>query len=94
MVQTYEVELVEEGRTIRVPADTSILEAAEEQGLDLPYQCRMGVCGVCCGRQLDDAEVEQNEGMFLTEAEKAEGYVLTCIGRPRSDLTLRTGDSP
>ena len=94
MVESYEVELVEEGRTIRVPADTSILEAAEEQGLDLPYQCRMGVCGVCCGRRLDDAEVEQNEGMFLTEGEKDEGYVLTCVGRPRSDLKLRTGDSP
>lgn len=94
MADTYEVELVEEGRTIEVPRDAAILEAAEELGLDLPYQCRMGVCGVCCGRQLDDADVEQSEGMFLTEGEKEEGYVLTCIARPRSDLRLRTGDSP
>ncbi|MFB6360937.1 MAG: 2Fe-2S iron-sulfur cluster-binding protein [Halobacteriales archaeon] len=94
MVESYEVELVEEGRTIEVPGDTAILEAAEEQGLDLPYQCRMGVCGVCCGRRLDDADVEQTEGMFLTEGEKDEGYVLTCIARPRADLRLRTGESP
>jgi ferredoxin len=94
MVESYEVELAEEGRTIEVPRDTAILEAAEEQGLDLPYQCRMGVCGVCCGRRLDDADVEQSEGMFLTEGEKDEGYVLTCIARPRADLRLRTGESP
>ena len=94
MVETYEIELVEEGRTIRVPRDRSILETAEEQGLELPYQCRMGVCGVCCGRRLDGGEVEQSEGMFLTEAEQAEGYVLTCLGKPRSDLKLQTGDSP
>jgi ferredoxin len=94
MVESYEVELAEEGRTIEVPRDTAILEAAEEQGLDLPYQCRMGVCGVCCGRRLDDADVEQSEGMFLTEGEKDEGYVLTCIARPRADLRLRTSESP
>lgn len=94
MVETYEVELVEEGRTITVPRDQSILETAEEKGLELPYQCRMGVCGVCCGRRLDDGEVEQSEGMFLTPAEMEEGYVLTCIGKPRSDLTLKSGESP
>ncbi len=94
MAESYEVELVEEGRTIEVPRDTAILEAAEEQGLDLPYQCRMGVCGVCCGRRLDEADVEQSEGMFLTGGEKDEGYVLTCIARPRADLRLRTGESP
>lgn len=94
MVETYEIELVEEGRTIQVPADTAILEAAEEQGVDLPYQCRMGVCGVCCSRRLDDGTVEQSEGMFLTGGEKDEGYVLTCIGRPQGDLRLRVGESP
>jgi ferredoxin len=94
MPETYEVELVEEGRAIQVPRDTAILEAAEKQGLELPYQCRMGVCGVCCGRRVDDGEVDQSEGMFLTGGEKAEGYVLTCIGRPRGDLRLQIGESP
>lgn len=94
MVETYEVELVEEGRTITVPRDQSILEAAEEQGLELPYQCRMGVCGVCCARRLDDEAVEQSEGMFLTPKEMEDGFVLTCIGKPRADLRLKTGESP
>lgn len=94
MVDTYTVELPREGRTIEVPAGTSILEAAEHHGLSLPYQCRMGVCGVCCGKRLADGEVDQREGMFLSEAEKAEGYVLTCIGKPRSDLRLLTDESP
>lgn len=94
MPETYAVELVEEGRTIEVPRDTAILEAAEARGLSLPYQCRMGVCGVCCGRRLDGGEVDQGEGMFLSAAERDAGYVLTCIGKPRSDLRLLTGDSP
>lgn len=94
MVETYTVELPREGRTIDIPADTSILEAAEAHGLSLPYQCRMGVCGVCCGMRSAGGEVEQAEGMFLSESEKEAGYVLTCIGKPRSDLRLLTDESP
>jgi len=94
MVETFEVEFVDLGRTIEVPADTPILEAAEERGLDLPYQCRMGVCGVCSALRLETGEVDQVEGMFLSSGEKDEGYVLTCVARPRSDLKLRSNTGP
>lgn len=94
MVETYTVELVDRNETLEVPANKSILEAAEEVGIDLPYQCRMGVCGVCCAMRETDCEVDQTEGMFLSESEKEEGYVLTCIGKPLSDMKIRTDESP
>ncbi|MGM0604159.1 MAG: 2Fe-2S iron-sulfur cluster-binding protein [Halobacteriota archaeon] len=94
MTDTYEVEFVNEDRTIEVPADKPILEVAEEVGIDLPYQCRMGVCGVCSARLVGDGEVDQTEGMFLSDSEKADGYVLTCIARPRSDLRLDSSSGP
>lgn len=94
MSGTHTVELVEEGVTLEVPEDQSILEAAEEAGLDLPYQCRQGMCGVCCARRVGEGDVDQLGGMFLTEAEREEGYVLTCIGEPRSDLRLETESGP
>lgn len=94
MVEYYDVEFVDEGRTIQVPEDKPILEAAEEAGIDLPYQCRMGVCGVCSALRVEEGEVEQVEGMFLSPSEKDEGYVLTCVAEPRSDLTLRSRESP
>ncbi|WP_101296793.1 2Fe-2S iron-sulfur cluster-binding protein [Halegenticoccus soli] len=93
MVETYEVEFVDEGLTIEVPEDTPILEAAEESGLDLSYQCRMGVCGVCSGLIIE-GEVDQTEGMFLSDGERAEGYVLTCIAKPLSDLKIETNTGP
>ncbi|MDQ2056204.1 2Fe-2S iron-sulfur cluster-binding protein [Halobellus sp. H-GB7] len=94
MVEYYDVEFVDEGRTIQVAEDKPILEAAEEAGLDLPYQCRMGVCGVCSAMRVEEGEVEQVEGMFLSDSEKEEGYVLTCVAKPRSDLKLRSHESP
>ncbi|ARS89553.1 2Fe-2S iron-sulfur cluster-binding protein [Natrarchaeobaculum aegyptiacum] len=93
MVETYTVEFVDENRTIEVPEDKPILEAAEEAGLRPSYQCRMGVCGVCSAMLLE-GEVDQSEGMFLSDSEQEEGYVLTCIAKPRSDLRLRTDESP
>lgn len=94
MVETYSVEFVDEGRTIEVPENKPILEAAEEAGLKPPYQCRMGVCGVCSAMIVEEGEVDQTEGMFLSDSEKEEGYALTCIAKPRSDLQIRTDESP
>lgn len=94
MVETYEVEFVDLGKTIQVPENKPILEAAEEMGIDLPYQCRQGVCGVCSALRVEDGEVDQMQGMFLSPGEKDEGYVLTCIATPSSDLKLKANASP
>lgn len=94
MVETHEVEFVDKGITIDVPENQPILEAAEEAGLDLPYQCRMGVCGVCSALRIEHGEVDQTQGMFLSEAEREEGYALTCIAKPRSDLKIRSNTAP
>ncbi len=94
MVEYYTVEFVDEGRTIEVPSNRPILEVAEESGMDLPYQCRMGVCGVCSALRVEEGEVEQTQGMFLSTSEKEDGYALTCIAKPRSDLKLKTSQGP
>lgn len=94
MVKTYEVEFVDEGVTIDVPEHKSILDAAEEFGLQVPYRCRKGICGVCCAEREGDGSVDQTRGMFLSSSEKDDGYTLTCITTPESDLQIRTDSAP
>ncbi|QIN84591.1 2Fe-2S iron-sulfur cluster binding domain-containing protein [Rubrobacter tropicus] len=75
--------------TIQVTGDDYILEAGEEAGLDLPYDCRAGVCTTCVGKLLE-GKMDQEEGEALEEDELQEGFVLLCIGHALSDCAIRT----
>jgi ring-1,2-phenylacetyl-CoA epoxidase subunit PaaE len=61
----------------------TILEAALEKDIDLPYSCQAGMCTACLGKCLE-GEVKMDEDDGLTEKEISEGYVLTCVSRPLS----------
>ena len=65
------------------PQDT-ILQSALDQGIDLPYSCQSGLCTACRGKALS-GKVKLDEEEGLSQSERAEGYVLTCVGRPLTD---------
>ncbi|MBI3560862.1 MAG: CDP-6-deoxy-delta-3,4-glucoseen reductase [Gammaproteobacteria bacterium] len=69
------------------PEDT-VLHAAQRVGIDLPYGCRNGLCGMCKARLLSGQIHYRQEAAGLTETERAEHYILCCSAQPRSDLTL------
>jgi ferredoxin len=72
------------------PPDATILDAAEEAGVDdLPYSCRAGACAACAGK-ISRGTVDQGDQAFLTEQQKKEGYCLTCVSYPTSDVVLET----
>lgn len=91
--KTYLVNLFNAERNLNVSiscsADKSILEAAEEANIELPYSCRAGSCSACLGK-LSFGSVDQADQSFLDNFQVESGYVLTCVAHPTSDLSINT----
>ncbi|MGW3951489.1 PDR/VanB family oxidoreductase [Streptomyces sp. NPDC004752] len=78
----FEVELRRSGRTVTVPADSSVLAAVRAELPDTAYSCAQGFCGTCQQRVLE-GEVEHRDEL-LTDAERADS-MLICVSRARGD---------
>lgn len=61
----------------------SILDAALQQGADLPYACKGGVCATCRAK-LIEGQVEMDTNYALEEDELRAGFILTCQSHPRT----------
>ncbi len=69
--------------SFEMSAKQTILEAALKQGLDAPYSCQGGICSSCLARITSGSAV-MKKNSILTDAEIAEGLVLTCQAHPTS----------
>ena len=79
---TYKVTLLSTAENINVtidcPDDKFILEAAEDNNIELPYSCRAGSCSTCLGK-VTSGTIDQPDQTFLDEDQTGAGFILTCV---------------
>ncbi len=68
---------------IIVEAGTTILDAAIDAGLDVPYACTGGSCCTCRAKTIEGS-VEMEVNYALTDQEVKDGYILTCQSHPQT----------
>ncbi|MCX7164176.1 MAG: CDP-6-deoxy-delta-3,4-glucoseen reductase [Betaproteobacteria bacterium] len=93
-VGSFRVTLQPGGDCFGADGSQTILQAALDAGLALPYGCGNGACGACKGRVVDgrvDHGLAQEQA--LSAAERAGGLALFCCARPLSDLVLESREA-
>jgi ring-1,2-phenylacetyl-CoA epoxidase subunit PaaE len=78
-------------RSLKVPREQTILDAAKAAGLALPYSCRAGVCATCRVKVVAGS-VAMQRNQALEDWEVQAGFVLSCQARPTSERVEITYD--
>lgn len=76
--------------TYEVDARRALLDSLREHGVDLPYGCEYGGC-ITCAAKLISGTVDQRRQVALNNRQISDGYVILCVARPTSDITLEIG---
>lgn len=69
----------------------SILDAASDAGMEVPFSCTSGVCGTCRAK-LVEGQVRMERNFALDKKDVAAGYVLTCQAHPITERVVLSFD--
>lgn len=93
-MSTSTITLQPAGWSFPADADTPILRAAEQAGIELPSSCRNGTCRTCICRVAGMADGSAGRVRHLVEwpglslEEKRDGYILPCVAVALADVTI------
>ncbi len=79
-----------DGVTYKVDPRRPLLDSLRDKGVDLPYGCKYGGC-ITCAAKLTEGEVNQSRQVALNNRQINDGYIILCVARPTTDITLEIG---
>ncbi len=80
----FMVELADSNQVVEVNKEQTLLEALLEAGVNAPYSCKAGGCGMC-QIQIVDGEVDHRDIFYNDEERNKLNVILTCCSRAKND---------
>jgi ferredoxin len=65
----------------------TVLDAARQAGMKLPFSCTRGLCGTC-KTSLISGQVDMQHAGGIRQREIDRGQILICCSKPLSDLVI------
>ena len=88
---SFSVTIEPSGRQFTMQRDQTVLGAAIDAGVGLPYGCKDGACGSCKCKLVEGRVIHgAHQPKALSAEEEAAGWVLTCCATPQTDLVLES----
>lgn len=82
--QTVRLTYKNEAYSIEVPPGKTILKAALDNGISLPYSCQAGICSTCTAI-CTSGKIRMSNNEVLTDKEVKDGAILTCVSYPETE---------
>lgn len=80
------------GKAFSQSAGQTLLDAAANSGICLPYSCKTGRCSTCKCKVISGQSVTTVDELGLTSEEKAQGFILSCVRSALTEMVIEVED--
>lgn len=85
--EAFHIKMKKSDTELEVPANSSLLEVLLQNGIKIPYSCRVGGCGTC-EVKVADGEVIHFDSFLSEEQQHSNQTMLCCVSRGKGRLVL------
>lgn len=80
------------GKSFQQSQEQTLLDAASQAGIAIPYSCKSGRCSVCKCKVISGESSPITNEAGLSDEDKAEGWILSCARTAKTDLLVDVED--
>ncbi|NKE04468.1 PDR/VanB family oxidoreductase [Mesobacillus selenatarsenatis] len=83
----FGITLKKSGKHFIVPTEQSLLDVLRQNGIDVPYSCRVGGCGTC-EVKVAEGEIDHYDSFLTEDQQRSNRAILSCVSRGKGNLVL------
>ncbi|WP_233434906.1 PDR/VanB family oxidoreductase [Mesobacillus jeotgali] len=81
------ITLKQSGKQFEVPEESSLLDVLHQNGIDIPFSCRVGGCGTC-EVKVAEGEIDHYDAFLTDEQRDSNRTMLSCVSRGKGNVLL------